>query len=44
MEETTHEDEASAVRSVQLEDGSLLLYDPRNESAWIESDVSIVFP
>lgn len=44
MMETTDEDEASAVRSVQLEDGGLLLYEGGNDAAWIESDVAIVFP
>lgn len=44
MTETTDEGPPSDVAWVRLDGGRLLLYDPGNEEAWIESDVSIVAP
>ena len=31
-------DDEALIRSVRLEDGGLILYDPDNEEAWIQAD------
>lgn len=44
MMETTDGDEAAAVVAVRLGNGGLLLYETGTDTAWIESDVAMVFP